>query len=390
MDPSSARRAPVHLSVWLGLVLLAGVIVTSGIAIRDALPSLKPFRADHIDQGFSIEPSSHDFGTVKQGEELTHIFKLSNRSNKTVRVVRVTASCSCTVPPLSLQGRILHVGESCDVPVVLQIGGKEGEVAAVADLFLENAVGPTGTAKSQVRVRMTLSATVLPDFHFEPRSVDFGVIDGQNTVTRSVTLYGDGLPDFAVSSVRVSDPIFVAGPPKVERRNPAIITIPISAKLPASFREGTRHGYLNDYLQIQTTSRRVPVARVSLKGLIKAPIVANPPAVVFLVKPDRASRSVRMEKTVVLEAASDFVVRDIRAGERRVRAVARSAGARASHIITISTAGESDVASQPSADVQQAHVEIVCMPVSSGRTESVTIPVYLVPVSNRNGKELGK
>lgn len=45
-----------------------------------------------------LSTTEHDFGKIPQGKPVTHIFMLENRSNDTLRIEHVQASCGCTTP----------------------------------------------------------------------------------------------------------------------------------------------------------------------------------------------------------------------------------------------------------------------------------------------------
>lgn len=60
-----------------------------------------------------FEEDSFDFGTIKEGEIVDHVFKFKNEGNAPVILAQVSASCGCTTPNYTKE------------PV---LPGKEGEV----------------------------------------------------------------------------------------------------------------------------------------------------------------------------------------------------------------------------------------------------------------------
>lgn len=45
-----------------------------------------------------FESTSHDFGTIEQGESVTHIYTFKNTGTNDLVLSKVKASCGCTVP----------------------------------------------------------------------------------------------------------------------------------------------------------------------------------------------------------------------------------------------------------------------------------------------------
>ncbi|UKN02107.1 DUF1573 domain-containing protein [Paracrocinitomix mangrovi] len=46
----------------------------------------------------SFEEMDYDFGTVKEGEQVKHIYKFKNTGDKSLILINVKGSCGCTVP----------------------------------------------------------------------------------------------------------------------------------------------------------------------------------------------------------------------------------------------------------------------------------------------------
>ena len=83
----------VALSLF-SLILLGGVFAqqpatatASTATVQAAKPELIKF----------VEPK-YDFGKIKQGVPVTHIFSFKNISNQVVVIESATASCGCTTP----------------------------------------------------------------------------------------------------------------------------------------------------------------------------------------------------------------------------------------------------------------------------------------------------
>lgn len=49
----------------------------------------------------SFEEDHFDFGTIKEGEKVTHVFKFINTGDKPLMIAEVIPSCGCTIPIFS-------------------------------------------------------------------------------------------------------------------------------------------------------------------------------------------------------------------------------------------------------------------------------------------------
>jgi hypothetical protein len=326
------------------------------------------------DHGLVISPPSYDFGTVKQGETLKHVFTLSNHSHEPVRIIRVSASCSCTIPPTSLQGRVLDVGESCEVPLSVRTGASNGESTPFANLFLKPVSAKADS--DELRVTLPLRVDVLPDYHVNPTNIDLGVLDDKHAITRVVRVYGDALSNVAITDTRVSDPMITVGPPAIESHKPVTIALPITVKLGAPDGDPKHDRFVNENLAITTNSTRVPTTWISIRGIVQREIRAEPSALVFVdgvepAKPDPATRS----KEIVLSAAHPFKVHRHDCKNCDIQATPDNSLQAASHAIRVATRATGLVKYPAS-----ARLELTCAS-STGALESVVIPVYFVSVS---------
>jgi len=74
---------------------------------------------------FQFENEQHDFGTVKQGEEVSYAFKFKNEGNKALVISDASASCGCTVP--HYPKKPVKTGASGTIEVVFDSEGKSGK-----------------------------------------------------------------------------------------------------------------------------------------------------------------------------------------------------------------------------------------------------------------------
>ena len=74
---------------------------------------------------FSVESNEFDFGTVKEGEIVNHIFKFTNTGKSPLVIDKATASCGCTVPEWPKHP--IGVGETGEIKVRFDTKGKPNQ-----------------------------------------------------------------------------------------------------------------------------------------------------------------------------------------------------------------------------------------------------------------------
>lgn len=76
--------------------------------------------------------AAHDFGLIPQGKPVTYTFVLVNKSQDTLRLVHVEASCGCTTPKWS--NAPVPPGDSTRLPVTYNAAG-DGRFSKTITLF---------------------------------------------------------------------------------------------------------------------------------------------------------------------------------------------------------------------------------------------------------------
>ncbi len=71
-----------------------------------------------------FDSRQYDFGTIQQGESVTHVFKFKNNGDKPVIIENAQASCGCTVPEKP-EGPV-GPGETGEIKVTFNSAGKVG------------------------------------------------------------------------------------------------------------------------------------------------------------------------------------------------------------------------------------------------------------------------
>ncbi|MGP8215908.1 MAG: DUF1573 domain-containing protein [Bacteroidia bacterium] len=76
--------------------------------------------------------TTHDFGSINQGEKVSYTFKFKNTGNVDLVISSATGSCGCTVPKYP-KGTI-HPGDEGQIDVTFDSSGKQGKVEKMVSL----------------------------------------------------------------------------------------------------------------------------------------------------------------------------------------------------------------------------------------------------------------
>ncbi|MFZ0456089.1 MAG: DUF1573 domain-containing protein [Ignavibacteriaceae bacterium] len=72
----------------------------------------------------SVQPEEYNFGSIAQGDTVSHSFEIYNKGNGELRIVNVRASCGCTAATPAETN--LQPGDSTELTVVFNSNGKMG------------------------------------------------------------------------------------------------------------------------------------------------------------------------------------------------------------------------------------------------------------------------
>ncbi len=127
---------------FLGATVFLLVRCVGYVVARNAVPLLV------------CDPSSHDFGTISQGDNPEHRFLLENRGRRPVLFIGAAPGCGSCVEVLETPPQVLEPGQSYTLLLRLLSAHQAGEISKTAVLHTTDPVAPF-----QV---LTLKATVLP------------------------------------------------------------------------------------------------------------------------------------------------------------------------------------------------------------------------------------
>ncbi len=108
---------------------VASAVNTAGDAATAAATAAKDAVAPVVPAGptttLKFEETEFDFGTVDQGEKVTHVYKFANTGSEPLIISNAKGSCGCTVP--SWPKEPIPVGGSGEIQVQFDSKGKKNK-----------------------------------------------------------------------------------------------------------------------------------------------------------------------------------------------------------------------------------------------------------------------
>ncbi len=126
------------------MLLLALGLTFAGTAAHAQAPAMKPAKATAKPAGPQVEfmEVKYDFGTIKQGDVVDHVFKFKNTGTQPLVISNVGVTCGCTVPSWTKEP--VQSGKYGTISAKFNSAGKMGMQDKVLTVT-SNSVGGTTT-----------------------------------------------------------------------------------------------------------------------------------------------------------------------------------------------------------------------------------------------------
>jgi hypothetical protein len=157
-----------------------------------------------------VEKETHDFGTIAEGTQATHEFKLKNTGNQPVVISNVQASCGCTTPAWTKEP--ILPGKTGMVKAVYNSEGRPGSfnksitvtsnaTTPTLILFIKGVVTSKSDAKSSISPEQRLNA---PKLVLTKTAYDFGKLEKGQKATAKIAFTNTGKSDLVIEGVQSS------------------------------------------------------------------------------------------------------------------------------------------------------------------------------------------
>jgi hypothetical protein len=84
---------------------------------------------------FSFEETSFDFGTIEEGEKVSHVYKFTNSGSKDLKIYTIKSSCGCAIPEWPKEA--IAPGEAGEIKITFDSTGKLGVQSKRVTIYAE-------------------------------------------------------------------------------------------------------------------------------------------------------------------------------------------------------------------------------------------------------------
>jgi hypothetical protein len=152
--------------------------------------------------------TSFDFGTIYQGEDVSHTFVFRNTGNAPLKIEKVRSTCGCA-PALPAKQEIAP-GEESSIEVTFRAGLMRGRITKHILVDTNDPI--------ERRVDLTVTVEVKVEIELVPHGIYIGKLAIGDALKRSIDLYSPEVPSFTIldvvadhPGVHVSAPVAVGG-----------------------------------------------------------------------------------------------------------------------------------------------------------------------------------
>lgn len=267
----AARRWLTTLAVvlWAGLVQAQNRTLTPTALAQPAPQAVEPDTAD--DSGVAprvvFDQPVYDFGTVEQGEKVTHLFRFHNRGGRDLRIESIKTSCGCTAAVLS--DSLIPPGGQGTISATFDTGQFLGEKKKTVVVHTND--------PGQAATTLTLQGEIRVEVAADPPQLYIGRLAYGKAVSRRVEVISNA--DVEITQVSNTHPSVRVRTEPLQRDGQQgktlIVTVAEDAPL----------GRLNDQITVTTTSPKRPSVLIPVFGSVEGELVVRPPQVTFGVVP---------------------------------------------------------------------------------------------------------
>lgn len=150
---------------------------------------------------------TYDFGTIKQGEIVSHTFPIVNKGDDTLKIQSVLTSCGCTAA--ELKEKEIAPGQVVNLKIDFNSAGKIGQQIK----YISIASNDKDNAQSRVILRGSVleekyapavAADTTPHITFTETEFDFGEVKEGQVVTHIFNFSNTGKSVLEIKSIQTS------------------------------------------------------------------------------------------------------------------------------------------------------------------------------------------
>lgn len=148
----------------------------------------------------------YDFGSIRQGEIVSHEFVLKNEGNEILKIENVKATCGCTA--VAPEKKELKPGESTKIGVKFDSNGRRGVQQKYVYVFTNDPERPQSRLAFATKIllegEMESEVVNPPLFHIKSNEIDFGSVSEGEVKSERITFMNRGKSELEIISVKSS------------------------------------------------------------------------------------------------------------------------------------------------------------------------------------------
>lgn len=263
----------------------------TSLALLTGLCLAAPASAGWADGLF--EELHRDFGTVPHGSMLSHPFRLTNKTDKTVKVQSLRVSCGCTVA--SMPTAVIPPGQSTVLTAQMDTRRFVGPKTVTIYVQFEQPVWE--------EVRLSVTANSREDVAVNPETLAVGKMQRGESPTRSVTVSFIGDPNWQILGTTCESSYVHPAVREVRRQNGETVY-----ELSAQMRADVPVGKWFTDVWLTTNQAGTPRIRVPLTVEVDPPISASPVAAEL----GETAPGQAVEKKILLRGVKPFRILEVK------------------------------------------------------------------------------
>jgi hypothetical protein len=200
-----------------------------------------------------------DFGDVKEGQVLSHVFNFENTGDASLIIKRVRTSCGCTAALVT--DKNIGQGEEGELKVTLNTRGYEGNIAKY--IYVES--NDRSQPVKQLQVSANVQVPPQPRIDLEQYSVDTGLILESEPIVATATIKNRGEKELRVTfSHRDAAYLHQGKPVGSDLRIAAGKEATVEIKIPPR----AKKGLIREYILLKSNDARRPNLSLYISGYV--------------------------------------------------------------------------------------------------------------------------
>jgi hypothetical protein len=205
---------------------------------------------------------SWDFGKIKEGEVVSHVFKFENKGESELVIQKVEASCGCTAVLISKNR--LSPGEKGEIKATFNSKGFQGKVTKLIFVYSND---PVNSLK-QLKIAAEVLVPPRPKIKLIPNYVDIGIFLDDEEVVWTEKIKNEGEKELIINRIASYNEkvkFFYNGkkinfPFKIKAGEIKEIKIKLSPK--------HKRGVMREYIQFNSNDSLRPTITLYLTGYV--------------------------------------------------------------------------------------------------------------------------